>query len=240
MKIKLIFSYDGSRFLGSASQPNKINIQDALSKALNHLGIIEKPLFASRTDKGVHAFRAVASVHCGDHFDDLLWLKNKINVFTKPYLYIKNIIRVNEDFQPRFDARFREYRYIFNHSLYDPRMSSYFYFYPILDLSQLNELLKLFIGKKDFKFFKKEGGDTKTTIRTIYDARAYRYKAFTIVTIKANSFLRSQIRLMLSAILNVLNNKITKSQLIEQINAKKNHSRTLIKPNGLYLSRIIY
>lgn len=30
MKIKIIFSYDGSAFLGSATQPHKKGVQDAL------------------------------------------------------------------------------------------------------------------------------------------------------------------------------------------------------------------
>lgn len=55
MKIKIIFSYDGSAFLGSASQPHKKGVQDALSGALSHLGIVSPLLMASRTDKGVHA-----------------------------------------------------------------------------------------------------------------------------------------------------------------------------------------
>ena len=78
MKIKLIFSYDGSRFQGSATQPHANSVQDTLLNALTHLGIFERPLFASRTDKGVHSLGAVASVRCGEHFDDLNLLKNQL------------------------------------------------------------------------------------------------------------------------------------------------------------------
>lgn len=55
MRLKLVFSYDGSAFLGSACQPHLNSVQDALAAALAHLGIFSPVLFASRTDKGVHA-----------------------------------------------------------------------------------------------------------------------------------------------------------------------------------------
>ena len=81
MKIKLIFSYDGSAFLGSATQPHQKGVQDALSKALSHLGIFSPVLMASRTDKGVHASFAVASVECGEHFINLEYLQNHLLLF---------------------------------------------------------------------------------------------------------------------------------------------------------------
>ncbi|HEC2757075.1 TPA: tRNA pseudouridine(38-40) synthase TruA, partial [Campylobacter coli] len=48
MKLKIIFSYDGSKFLGSAIQPHKKSVQDALQDALSHLGIFSSVLMASR------------------------------------------------------------------------------------------------------------------------------------------------------------------------------------------------
>lgn len=167
MKIKIIFSYDGSAFLGSASQPHKKGVQDALSGALSHLGIVSPLLMASRTDKGVHASYAVASVGCGDHFVNLEYLQKQLNKFSHPFIHIKKIEKVKDDFEVRFDVKSREYRYIFSHSSYSPFMASYVHFYPKFDLDKANELLGFFVGKKDLKFFCKSGGDNKTTLREI-------------------------------------------------------------------------
>lgn len=240
MLIKLTFSYDGSKFQGSASQPHGKSVQDELSCALSHLGIYEKVLFASRTDKGVHASKAVASVKIKEHFQDLTYLKNKINHFAKPFIYIKQIQKMHEDFQVRFDVKKRAYRYILFHGEYNPLLASYVHFYPKIDLKLALELAKLFQGEHDFKFFQKEGSDNKTTIRKIYTSKVYTYKNFTIFYFEANGFLRSQIRMMIASILKVLEGKMSKNQLLEQINTEKIYNRFLAPASGLYLSKIIY
>ncbi|HIC3276053.1 TPA: tRNA pseudouridine(38-40) synthase TruA [Campylobacter jejuni] len=240
MKIKIIFSYDGSAFLGSATQPHKKGVQDALSEALSHLGIFSPLLMASRTDKGVHASYAVASVECGDHFVNLEYLQKQLNKFSHPFIHIKKIEKVKDDFEVRFDVKSREYRYIFSHSSYSPFMASYVHFYPKFDLDKANELLGFFVGKKDLKFFCKSGGDNKTTLREIFIARAYAYRDFSIFHFKANGFLRGQIRLSVASVLKVLEGKMSEKELKEQIEAKKQYNHFLAPPNGLYLSRICY
>lgn len=240
MKLKLVLSYDGSNFLGSASQKHKKSVQDHLQMSLAHLGIYSKALFASRTDKGVHALNNVALIECGDHFDDFLYLKKQINKYANPCINIKQIYKVNDDFQVRFDVLKREYRYIFNHSDFNPFFAKYCHFYKEFDVNLANEILQIFVGKHDFKFFQKNGSNNKTTIRTINYARAYKYKNLTIFNFNANGFLRAQIRLMIMSVLKILENKLTKRQLCEQLNLEKIHNRFLVPPNGLYLSKIIY
>lgn len=240
MKIKIIFSYDGSAFLGSASQPHKKGVQDALSGALSHLGIVSPLLMASRTDKGVHASYAVASVGCGDHFVNLEYLQKQLNKFSHPFIHIKKIEKVKDDFEVRFDVKSREYRYIFYHGVYNPFLASYVHFYPFIDVLKADLVLQNFVGIKDFKFFCKSGGDNKTTIREIFLAKAYSYKDFTIFRFKANGFLRAQIRLMVASVLKVLENKMSIEELKEQIEAKKQYNHFLAPPCGLYLSRISY
>lgn len=240
MKLKFIFSYDGSAFWGSATQPHQKSVQDSLQKALAHLGIFSPLLMASRTDKGVHASFAVGSAECGEHFKDLAYLQKQVNKFSHPFIHIKKIEKVRADFEVRFDVKSREYRYIFSHSSYNPFMANYVYFYPKFDLIRANKLLKLFVGKKDFKFFCKSGGDNKTTLREIFTAKAYAYKDFSIFHFKANGFLRGQIRLSVASILKVLEGKMSEKELKEQIAAKKRHNHFLAPANGLYLSRIHY
>lgn len=240
MKLKIIFAYDGSHFQGSASQAHQNTVQDKLSSALHHLGIFERALFASRTDKGVHALNAVASVVCGEHFKDLNALKNRLNYFAHPHIHIKHIQRVDDDFQVRFHAKMRTYRYLLNHGTFSPFLAPYFFFCPQIELSKTNEILSHFVGKHDFKMFQKQNEAQKDSIRTIYRARAYHYKHLSVLEFKADGFLRSQIRLIVAAVFKVLEKKISTKELKEQINALKEHSRTPALPNGLYLNRIFY
>ncbi|HEC1756879.1 tRNA pseudouridine(38-40) synthase TruA [Campylobacter lari] len=240
MLLKLTFSYDGSKFQGSATQPHKLSVQDTLAQALSHLGIYEKPLFASRTDKGVHAFNAVACVKAGEHFKDFVYLKNKINYFAHPFIHIKHIQRMQENFQVRFDVQKRAYRYIISHEKYNPFLASYVHFYPKINIKLAKEIAFLFEGEHDFKLFQKEGSDNKTSIRKMYKTRVYAYKNYTVFYFEANGFLRSQIRMMMASILKVLEGKMSQNELLEQINAKKAHCRFLAPASGLYLSKISY
>ncbi|MBZ7938975.1 tRNA pseudouridine(38-40) synthase TruA [Campylobacter sp. W0014] len=240
MKLKLVFSYDGSAFLGSATQPHKKSVQDALENALSHLGIFSKTYMASRTDKGVHASFAVACVECGDHFKDLNYLTKQINKFSHPHIHIKKLEFMPLNFEVRYDVKSREYRYIFHHGKFNPFMSQYVYFYPKIDIKKANEILKHFIGEHDFKYFYKSGSDVKSTIRNMFKSHAYVYKDMTIFHFKANGFLRGQIRLIVASVLKVLEQKMTQEELIEQIKAIKKHNHFLAPSNGLYLSKITY
>ncbi len=234
----MTLAYDGSKFLGSATQPHQNTIQDRLAKALNAFGIDNNVLFASRTDKGVHALNAVASVALKSYSLDLKYLKDRLNFYINPSIYLKKIELVDDDFEVRFHVKKREYKYIFNHSKFSPFLSSYHLFYPKIDIKRANEFLKLFLGKNDFKLFQKQG--KKDTIRTMFKAYAYSYKHYTIFVFQADGFLRGQIRLSVSSILAGLEGKISKEEILAQIKAKKAFITKSAPACGLYLSKIYY
>ncbi len=57
--IKLVIEYDGKEFNGWQKQPNKLNIQGTIEKAIEQITGEQVNLSASgRTDSGVHALRA--------------------------------------------------------------------------------------------------------------------------------------------------------------------------------------
>jgi tRNA pseudouridine38-40 synthase len=68
----------------------------------------------------------------------------------------------------------------------------------------------------------------------------YTYQGRTVLYFEANGFLRSQIRLMVAFLLKVAQEKLTKEQLLEQLNNQEKYNTKPAPPNGLYLSNIIY
>ncbi len=57
--IKLTIEYDGKEFNGWQKQPDKLNIQGTIEKAIEQITGEEIDLMASgRTDRGVHALRS--------------------------------------------------------------------------------------------------------------------------------------------------------------------------------------
>lgn len=204
MRLKLVFSYDGSKFQGSQTQPHENGVEDALGAALAHVGIFSKIISSSRTDKGVHANNQVACVECGEHFSDFARLKALINRHAHPAVHLKFISRVQDCFHPRYDATARAYRYIVNHGEFSPFLAPYETFLPRFDLNLANELLALFVGEHDFSAFMKLGSDVKSPVRHVSKAFCYERGERTIIIFKANGFLRAQVRLMVASVLKAL------------------------------------
>ena len=204
MRLKLVFSYDGSKFQGSQTQPHENGVEDALGAALAHVGIFSKIISSSRTDKGVHANNQVACVECGEYFKDFARLKALINRHAHPAIHVKFISRVKDDFHPRYDATARAYRYVINHGEFSPFLSPYETFLPKFDLNLANELLMLFVGEHDFSAFMKLGSDVKSPVRRVEKAFCHERGERTIIVFKANGFLRAQVRLMVASVLKAL------------------------------------
>lgn len=240
MKIQLIISYNGSKFQGSQSQPHENSVEDMLKKALARVGIFSKTIFSSRTDKFVHANNQSVCLECPTHFKDLNRLKELINRHSHPYIHIKFIKKVRDDFQARFDAVARSYRYIINHNEFSVFESDFCLFMPKFDTKKANELLNLFVGTHDFSSFMKLGSDIKSPVRTIYKAFCYEYKDKTIIVFKANGFLRAQVRLMVAAVLKGLKCENAKELIRDQIQNKAVFTRIPAPPEGLYLNRVHY
>ncbi|NLK67279.1 MAG: tRNA pseudouridine(38-40) synthase TruA [Campylobacteraceae bacterium] len=232
MKIKLTYSYDGSKFSGSQSQPHLNTVEDSLKEALSHVGIFEPLTSSSRTDKGVHALNQTSMVECGE-FWDLRRLKELVNRHAHPYIHIKNVEKVDGEFHVRYDAVARSYRYILNHDEFSPFLSSYCHFCKEVDLDRLNLSLSKFRGVHNFSEFMKVGSDVKTFKRGIYQSYAFRYKNLTIIKFKANGFLRAQVRLMVANALKEQNGN-------SKFSIDKAITRIPAPASGLYLERVFY
>lgn len=232
VKLKLVYSYDGSKFSGSQSQPHGRGVEDALRAALGRVGIFAPLISSSRTDKGVHALRQVSCVECTVHWE-LPRLKELINRHCAPYIFVQHISPVPRDFHPRYDAVARCYRYVLNHGRPSPFLSDFCVFYPRVDLAALNAALANFVGEHDFSEFMKSGSDIKSPVRELYVARAYSFRNLTLINFKANGFLRAQVRLMVA-------NALKSVQSGRKISFSRALSRIPFSPNGLYLSGVSY
>ncbi|WP_267524588.1 tRNA pseudouridine(38-40) synthase TruA [Campylobacter sp. MG1] len=233
---KIIFSYDGSRFCGSAKQPNMNCVQNMLDEALKTVGIFTPSIFASRTDKGVHAKCNVAKIESNYKLNEKFVIK-KLN-YVLNGIFIKNLIIC--EFEPRFDAKIRSYRYIISPKINAFNKAFLCHYEKNINLNLLKEAIKIYEGEHNFKEFCLSLDKDKNTIRTIHKTRIYTYKNMIIFNFFANGFLRGQIRLMMDFLLKINEGKLNLNDLKEQISGIKSHSRTLASPNGLYLKSISY
>jgi len=241
LKVKITISYDGSSFMGSQIQKSTTKtVMGVFQTTLLDLGITDTPIASGRTDRDVHATAQVLHVNLPAYWSDLKRLKSRLNYQLPKSLHVRDIREVDENFHARYSAKSRVYRYIISTDEPNPFETKYVCFVKRVDFKKLSKAIKLFEGEHNFKNFMKNGSDTKSSLREIYRAYAYKRGSKVILHFEANGYLRSQIRLMVGFLLAVSDEKLTEDQLLEQLTCKAVHFRKLASPNGLYLAKIRY
>ena len=239
IKVKSILSYDGSQFFGFAPQIGKKTVITTIQTALANIGINTIVLGSSRTDKGVHATNQVVSFEVPLYWLDTIKLKNILNKQLPNSIKIKKINQIAHNFNPRFDAKMREYRYLLTTNT-TPFNSNFITFHKNIDCQKLSNAIKIFEGEWDFKYFYKTGGSHNTTVKTIYKTWCYKYKNIVVLKFRANAYLRSQIRLMVAFLLDINDGKKNNNDLISQLKKIDKYITKPASPNGLYLSKVFY
>jgi len=236
MRIFFTVAYNGTYFLGSQIQSQTQNtILGNLQNVFLKLGINSKITASGRTDKGVHATGQVCHVDLPSFWNDTDKLKTVANKMLPHAIKIKKIKYVQKDLHARYSAKKRLYRYIIKQGETNPFEADFVTFLKHVDFKKIQQNIKLFKGQYDFKYFMKTNSDVKTTTREIYKAFAYKHKGYIILNFEANGFLRSQVRMMVNAILTMQTNQIK-----EQLACEKKHKIKPAHPNGLYLAKIKY
>ena len=235
MRCALTIAYNGTHFLGSQIQKETSNtILGNIQKVLVALGINSKIIASGRTDKGVHATAQICHIDLPDFWNDLKKLKKVLNEMLPHAIIIKKAIKVDDNFHARYGAKRRIYRYIIKSEEKNPFENDFITFWHV-DLKKIQKNIKLFIGEHDFAGLMKTGSEVNSTKRIIYKAFAYKHKDKIILNFEANGFLRSQIRLMVGALL-----KLNADEIKEQLTLQNNYKIKPAPSNGLYLAKIKY
>jgi len=236
MRVAVTLAYNGTPYLGSQVQKEFHNtIFGVFEQVLLALGIKQRVVASGRTDKGVHATGQVCHFDLPSYWDDTQKLKQVLNQMLPSSIRVTHIKEVSSEFHARYSAKKRIYRYIIKEGTLTPFEADFVTsINEKFDMQLVNEKMQLFTGKHDFKHFKKNGSDEKSTIRIIYKAFAYKHKGYIILNFEANGFLRSQIRMMVGALFRLSQEKI-KEKLTHT-----NHKVDLAPANGLYLAKIKY
>lgn len=236
MRCALTIAYNGTTYLGSQTQKSSTNtILGNLEHVLFALGIKSKLIASGRTDKGVHATGQVCHVDLPEFWSDLLKLKRVLNEMLPSSIQVKSLKAVSDDFHARYSAKKRVYRYIIKKEQSNPFLDDLITFDNSVGFEKIEKNIKTFVGEHDFAFFMKTGSDTTSSVRVIYRAFAYKHKDYIVLNFEANGFLRSQIRLMVGALL-----KLNAQELQEQLDMKAKYVVKPAQSNGLYLAKIKY
>jgi len=245
--------YHGTQYSGSQIQNDIPTIEGELTRAIKIIcGDVKKIKSSGRTDSGVHAEGQVI------HFDsdtniEIKQLTIAINTYLPKDICILDIKRVESQFDARFSAKIREYQYLFTNNKIPNYLDKKIVKIPNkIEFDLINECASLFVGKKDFKRFRKTGSNETTTVRQVesLDFRLlthhniYNHTELTtyyVASIKANSFLYRMVRNIMGAIFETNRGKYSKSELESFINNKESSFKYAAAPaHGLSLVKVHY
>ena len=241
--IKLTIEYDGQCYNGWQKQPNKLNIQGEIERAIYNITKEEVDLIGSgRTDAGVHALGQVANFKTNSQIS-IEKLPLAINSQLKNSIVIKEAEEVNERFHSRYNAKRKTYRYIINNSKCGTAIyRNLEYSYPFkLDAEKMKQASKYFEGEHDFKAFKSSGTSSKNSVRTIYKAIVKQEGEKIIIELTGNGFLYNMVRIISGTLLDVGLGKIRAEEIPEIIESKdRQRAGKTLPAHGLYLVEVKY
>ena len=241
--IKLTIEYDGKDFKGWQKQPNKLNIQGEIEKAIENITGEKVELIASgRTDAGVHAMGQVANFKTNSNMP-IEKIPIAINSQVKNSIRIQNAEEVDENFHSRFNCKKKTYRYVIDNSKYGSAIyRNISYHMPIkLDVEEMKKAIKYFEGEHDFKAFKSSGTSSKSSVRTIYKADIITEGTNIAIDLTGNGFLYNMVRIIAGTLVDVGLRKI-KPDDIPEIIASKDRTKAgkTLPPHGLMLLNVVY
>ena len=243
-RYKLIIEYDGTPFAGWQWQDDAPTVQRTLTDAITAFcGHAVKIAGAGRTDAGVHALGQVAHVDLekewrGDR------VRDAVNAHLRPHpIAVLSAERVDGEFDARFSAKKRHYRYRILNRRADlalertrawrvPRR---------LDADAMNAAAQKLIGKHDFTTFRSTECQAKSPVKTLDQLKVTRDGEEVRIETSARSFLHNQVRSMVGSLVLVGDGKWNPTDLARVLAARDRAAcGPVAPPEGLYLVRVDY
>ncbi|WP_066905650.1 tRNA pseudouridine(38-40) synthase TruA [Millisia brevis] len=206
-RYRLDIAYDGTDFKGWARQPGLRTVCGELERALSL--ILRQPItltVAGRTDSGVHADGQVAHMDLADGaIPEPTRLVGRLARMLPPDVRVRAIAPVSPDFDARFSALRRHYRYRLTTAAHgaDPLRAREVvgWSHPI-DRDALDRASARLIGLHDFAAFcrRREGA---TTVRDLQDFAWESDGDLLTARVVADAFCWSMVRSLVGAVLTV-------------------------------------
>src|SRR3989440_7532152 len=245
---KLIIAYDGTDFHGWQMQSNKPTIQGEIINVLRRITQENVQLHgAGRTDAGVHAlgqvgsFRTQSPLSAGE-------FQRALNALLPPTIRIVAAEEVGPDFNARWSARGKIYRYrLYRGKVVPPMLWRYVLHYPFpLDEDAMRDASARFVGMHDFTSFaastgSEEDDKERSNEREIYSTELLRTadNEELVFTVRGRSFLRYMVRKMVGTLLDVGRGKLTPAD-IERLYELRDRSKSgpTVPPQGLVMVEV--
>ncbi len=243
-RYKLTIEYDGTPYVGWQIQDNGLSVQEVLRTALKNLsGEDFVPKGSGRTDAGVHALGQVAHIDLSKEWS-VDKIRDGLNYHIRPApVAVTKAEVVPDDFDARFSAKLRRYRYIIvNRRARLTIDRAYAWLVPRpLDEELMHEAAQSFVGHHDFTTFRSTHCQAKSPLKSIDAVSVYRSGEKIFVECSARSFMHNQVRSMVGSLAEVGMGKWPVTGIQTAIEAKSRSACGPVAPaHGLYFLQIDY
>ena len=241
--IKLTIEYDGKEYNGWQKQPNKLNIQGEIERAIQNITGKQVELIGSgRTDAGVYAFGQVANFKIDSDFP-IEKMAIAINSQLKKSIRIKKTEEVSPEFHSRYNCHSKTYQYVIDNSEQGSAIYRYLSYHvpQELDVEKMQKAVTYFVGEHDFSSFKSSGTSSKSSVRIIYDANVEKDGERVKISLTGNGFLYNMVRIISGTLVEVGLNNIEPEDIPKIIEAKNRQmAGKTLPPQGLFLMEVEY
>ena len=243
-RYKLLIEYDGAPFAGWQLQDRGLSVQGALMDAAQAFcGERVKVQGAGRTDAGVHALGQVAHVDLAkDWASDTV--RDALTAHLRPHpIAVLAAEPVPDSFDARFSARQRHYLYRIVNRRPDLALErGHAWRVPHrLDAAAMAAAAQNLVGRHDFTTFRNIDCQAKSPVKTLDRLDVVRFGDEVRIMAAARSFLHSQVRSMVGALVFVGEGRWSADDLAAARDARdRSACATVAPPEGLYLVQVDY
>lgn len=239
---RLDLAYDGTGFRGYARQEGQRTVQGELESALStYLKTSVDTAVAGRTDAGVHARHQVVSfIYDGDL--DLEGLRRALNGIVGPEMSVFAGLRAGDDFNARFSATWRRYRYRIDTRPFSDPLSRHFTWHAgrLLDVTEMTETAVAFVGEHDFSSFCRSVPG-KSNVRRVTELSLDESDGLIDVWFQANAFCHQMVRSIVGYLFDVGRGFKDGARVGEVIAARDRSAVATVAPaHGLTLWEVGY
>jgi len=201
----MVLEYEGTAYVGWQRQPDGPSIQERIEECLERITGQRCPVVgAGRTDAGVHA-RGQVAAFSADSPMAVERFHMALNALLPRDIVIREMEEAPVDFNPRFAAKSKRYRYaIWSHRVrpvFD-RERCWHMRWP-LDMELMREATSLLVGKHDFGAFEASGSNAAHSVRTVHRAEWSTQDYWLYFDIEGDGFLYNMVRSIVGSLVDV-------------------------------------
>jgi tRNA pseudouridine38-40 synthase len=241
--LRVVVEYDGTDFSGWQRQPGMRTVQGVLEDGIRAL--LGEEVFvrgAGRTDAGVHADGQVASLTLASRIPPHGFLRG-LNSILPADLALVDVVEAAPDFDARFSARGKVYRYtVWNHLVRSPlHARTAWHVRRALDMTAIRRAAAALVGEHDFRAFRASDCERKTTRRIIRRLDVDRQGALLTFDIEATAFLKNMVRILAGTLVDVGRGQLDEGAIARMLETGDRAAGGMTAPpQGLTLLRVLY